>query len=923
MPAFAEFVTREAARMRADDTSAFTENQSPVSPSNVVDFRKLLQRSRAQRELTVVPPDADMRELRASEFGNKIADGSSFGGQMVSVAGNGGRIVGGGGAPLSEWDAPPEIPDELLDEEVPEIPDLHVPDLHEDVGDDLDEWLRSNGSARPLPTAAVSKIQWTEEQLAALDRIDEWFDSGDSFFALTGPAGSGKSTIVNEICRRHYSAVLAAMTGKAALRLSACAEREATTLHKILYWPPNPGEDLRFTRLREPESDFYIVDECFVGSQMIFTENGWMKIGKIVNAKMPIRVWSRNSATGDLELKPIVRWLKRPAPSEMLQINVGRTNSKRDGRLIRCTKEHKIMTPSGYVRASDLRVGDELVVRGKALTKEQRSVLIGSLLGDGSTTREGHVRTSAQAKFIQGEDQLDYLKFKKGVFGELASELKSYPSGFENGKPVWNFSIAVTDEGTAIAAETIYNGKVYKSGRYQWSPTDRFLSMLDEQALAVWFLDNGSLAERRNGSSIHSERFNLADHKRFVVLLHERFGIEAQIQEARGDMVHLRFRKEATERLLAIVQKYTPDCMSWKVGAACDYSYSAPPHQTQTTVARVREISMFNPATKRRPNPSVYDIEVADFHNYVAGNVVVSNCSMTSPTVFKHLKQWADGGVRILLVGDSFQLPPVITGEELKEYGEDFSVFSKVDGVALETVMRSAGGVLRAAKKVRETGEICRESDEGYEYLRSQTPTMDAVNAYLADPDDHMVITWRNSVRMTANKIIRERLGHAGPLPDEGERVLLKKNGQGFMNGEIVECGSFKTGPVVGGMRTLWMTVKDGPRILVSFDGGKDGERMDGGACWVENYKKYHIDLTKNALPEPIPITWSYVVTAHAGQGSEARRVTVFLEREDTRNRNFKKLTTLPGGRQVTLACRWSYTATTRSKVRSTMIVGR
>ncbi len=186
-----------------------------------------------------------------------------------------------------------------------------------------------------------------------------------------------------------------------------------------------------------------------------------------------------------------------------------------------------------------------------------------------------------------------------------------------------------------------------------------------------------------------------------------------------------------------------------------------------------------------------------------------------------------------------------------------------------------------------------------------------------------MLITWRNSVRMTANKMIRERLGHTGPLPDEGEPILLKKNGQGFMNGEIVECGSFKTGPTVGGMRTLWLTIKSGLRILVSFDGGKDGERMDGGAPWVENFQKYHIDLKKEALPEPIPITWARVLTAHGGQGSQARRATVFLEREDAKNRNFRKLTTLPGGRQVSMACRWAYTATTRSTTRTTLIVGR
>jgi hypothetical protein len=549
MPTFAAFIEREAELLRAPVTVASGENVIGV------DFAKRVKRAE-------VTPPPDMRELLSSPVGGIISEARPNGGQMVSVAGNGGRIVGGGGIPAADWDAPelPDLPDEpepFQYDEPPELP----PDINDGVEgleDELDSWLRRHGSVTP-PPPPKSSIQWTEEQLAALDAVDEWLERGDSFFALTGPAGSGKSTVVNEVCRRHYSAVLAAMTGKAALRLSACAERDATTLHKILYWPPKPGEDLRFTRLREPESDLIVVDEA----------------------------------------------------------------------------------------------------------------------------------------------------------------------------------------------------------------------------------------------------------------------------------------------------------------------------------------------------------------------------SMMSPSVFKHLQQWAHGGVRVLLVGDSFQLPPVVTGEELREYGEDYSVFRHVDGVALETVMRSAGGVLRAAKKVRETGDICRESDEGYEYVRSQTPTRDAVEAYLADPDDHMLITWRNTIRMTANKMIRERLGHKGPLPDEGEPVLLKKNGQGFMNGEIVECGSFKAGPTVGGMRTLWMTLRDGQRILVSFDGGKDGEKMDGGQPWVEDYRKYHIDLTKNALPEPIPITFGYVLTAHAGQGSEARRATVFLEREDAKNRNFRKPTTLPGGRQVSMACRWTYTATTRSKSRTTMIVGR
>lgn len=311
--------------------------------------------------------------------------------------------------------------------------------------------------------------------------------------------------------------------------------------------------------------------------------------------------------------------------------------------------------------------------------------------------------------------------------------------------------------------------------------------------------------------------------------------------------------------------------------------------------------------------------------------VVVDESSMASPSIYEHLKSWAAGDTKILLVGDSYQLPPVITGKELQQHGEDFSIFQHVSGPALETVMRNAGGVLRAATQVRETGEICEQSDldeagNGYEYVRHKSPIEYAVDEYLNDRDDHLLITWRNAIRMQTNRAVRQKLGHEGPLPDEGEPVLIKRNGQGRLNGEIVICSGFTDGPVLGGLRTLWMEVTCGPRLLVSVDGGseeKGGEWFDGNAPWVRDWKAFHIDLTKAMLPEPAPITWAYCLTCHSAQGSEARRATVFLCRGDERSSHFRKPTTLPDGSTTTMAARWIYTSTTRSTHRTTMIVGR
>lgn len=318
--------------------------------------------------------------------------------------------------------------------------------------------------------------------------------------------------------------------------------------------------------------------------------------------------------------------------------------------------------------------------------------------------------------------------------------------------------------------------------------------------------------------------------------------------------------------------------------------------------------------------------------------VVADEASMAGPHVVRDLRAW---GTRVLLIGDGYQLPAVITGQELKEFGENYSAFGEVPGAVLKTVMRSVGGVLRAATRLRETGEIQEKSDldgaeSGYEFLRHKDPMGYALDAYLERLDgngeplvageDCLLITWRNAVRMEANRKIRMRLGHDGPLPDEGEPVLLKRNGQGHLNGEIVACKGFEDGPQIGSMKTLWMGTEDGEKLLVSVEGGrkdKGGEWMDGQQPWVEDFKRYHIDLNHRNLSEPTPITWARCLSGHSAQGSQAARTIVFLARGDERSQHFRKATRLPDGSTAPFCARWAYTSQTRSTTYTKMVMGK
>ncbi len=300
--------------------------------------------------------------------------------------------------------------------------------------------------------------------------------------------------------------------------------------------------------------------------------------------------------------------------------------------------------------------------------------------------------------------------------------------------------------------------------------------------------------------------------------------------------------------------------------------------------------------------------------------VIVDEASMMAPKVFQDLQVWVRKGVRVLLVGDGYQLPPVMSKKETEEYGEDFSVFGRVQGPILTEVMRSDDEIIQVATELRTTFRIPRKGGEAFEFRVLGTPGRTAVNDYLKHPEDHALITWRNKLRMQANAAIRKGLGHDKVLPQEGEPVMCCRNGQEVMNGEIFRTRDFTAGHTLGDVKTNWFRTAYGERILTST-AGRD-QKMDGFMPSIDNWRAYHAARRAMNAPIPIPVTYGYVFTAHKAQGSEFNKVTVFLDSSDTGNPHFRKDTILPDGTSMPFAARWLYTAITRARHNVSLIIG-
>ena len=92
----------------------------------------------------------------------------------------------------------------------------------------------------PITQASTPEpITINPQQRDALDAMHRFIQSDEKLFILNGSAGTGKTTVINNLCRelseKEIRFQLAATTGRAAKVLRQKTKQEAKTLHSILY----------------------------------------------------------------------------------------------------------------------------------------------------------------------------------------------------------------------------------------------------------------------------------------------------------------------------------------------------------------------------------------------------------------------------------------------------------------------------------------------------------------------------------------------------------------------------------------------------------------------------------------------------------------------------------------------------------------
>lgn len=242
--------------------------------------------------------------------------------------------------------------------------------------------------------------------------------------------------------------------------------------------------------------------------------------------------------------------------------------------------------------------------------------------------------------------------------------------------------------------------------------------------------------------------------------------------------------------------------------------------------------------------------------------IIVDEASMVDRDVWEDLLTF---GLPILAVGDHGQLPPIRPG---------FSLMIRPD-IKLETIHRQAADnpIIKLSMIARETGTVpVGDFGQGVRKLsRYDSETGSEIEMMMQSfRNDLLVLSGYNQSRVKLNKQMRSYFDFGSDAPSHGDRVICLKNNweKGIYNG------------MVGRIRVIRDKINDSRFEIfeaeiemengIIYEGNILADQFDSPISLAEKInKKDNVEL----------FDFGYALTVHKAQGSQAKRVLLFEER--------------------------------------------
>jgi hypothetical protein len=376
------------------------------------------------------------------------------------------------------------------------------------------------------------------------------------------------------------------------------------------------------------------IDGCVLPQTDIITDQGIIRIGKIVNDKLDVKILTYNEILKCNEFKEIEEYHKYPIKGKrLISIGCGFKGKGNRSKFINCTNNHEFYTNHGWLQASELKAGDTIYHLTNSISFEMEQFLLGCAIGDGYISYR--TDTLKTIHFSHCEAQSDYFDYKKQLCGQLFSEQKPKMGGFEGS--TWQRRGLIKSNLSILRLFETYCIRNDKR-----VITKELVDKLTPIALAFWYMDDGSISHRdeikqRPKIVLNTQRYSYDEVKLLSDMLYNKYGIKSSIGEKpsyKGFVINL--NTYGTEIFASLIAPYICKSMKYKLplkyeNMKCiydNYSFIISEGIIETKVLSVNILK--DGDSKLKGCGYVYDLTVKSNHNYFANQILVHNSSFTA-----------------------------------------------------------------------------------------------------------------------------------------------------------------------------------------------------------------------------------------------------------------------------------------------------
>ena len=378
-------------------------------------------------------------------------------------------------------------------------------------------------------------------------------------------------------------------------------------------------------------------ERCLWGRTKIDTDKGKVPLVDIVNDKDKYKILTYNEKDKIFEYKPIEKVQKLKCNEPLLEIKFNNSYNYNRQNSITCTRDHPFYTNDGYKNAEDLKVGDLIYDYVNCYSKDLYPILYGMALGDASFKKDKRLSKNLTFSdnitigFTQGENQLEYLKFKLSLFGNDNCKVYEGKSGYCNNK-VYSSYIKSDFLISKHFNEIMFDGK-------NKIITKEFCNLLTPVSLAIWYMDDGTIRYKDSKPQVRicSCAYSYDENSLLVECLNKRFGIDCHVVKDK-QFYSIYITVQGTEKFLQLIAPYVHPSMRYKLPdnlQNVEFALNGKKFYKELQL-NSKQVNAIN--ISKRKICTVYDLTVADNHNFFANGVLTHNCQ----NLVNKLKEWRE-----------------------------------------------------------------------------------------------------------------------------------------------------------------------------------------------------------------------------------------------------------------------------------------